>query len=138
MATSNHDELNKLIQAVRALGKLDEVAAPRVADVINAEIKRTVAAGTDPYGVPWMLRKADGGRPLVHGDKTLQAQTIGSLVIVTITGEDARHSIGWARGGTVREIIPSKGLSDRMAGECLEAVGKAFQEVLAAGARSSG
>jgi hypothetical protein len=138
MATSNHDELQKLIRAVRAVGKLDEVAAPRVAEALGAEIKRTVAAGTDPYGVPWEPRKSDGGRPLVHGDKTLQAQTIGSLVIVTVTGEDARHSLGWARGGLVREIMPSKGLSDRMADACLEAVGKAFQEVVAAGERSSG
>jgi uncharacterized protein (DUF2461 family) len=100
--------LEELIGKVKDLETLALRAAPQVAKVVEAHLRKTIAAGTDPYGVTWAPRKHDGARPLVNADQTLTVTAIGQHVITEIHGIDARHHHGWVKGKTKRPVIFTK------------------------------
>lgn len=99
------------VQIDNTLKKLDELkqlglrAAPTIVKVMEAHLRRTIKAGTDPYGTPWAPRKVDGGRPLVHADETLKVTWHGRHIIVEIHGIHARHHKGAVKGRVKRPII---------------------------------
>jgi hypothetical protein len=100
--------LEELIGKVEGLKELALRAAPQVAKVVEAYLRKTIAQGTDPYGTPWAPRKLDGGRPLQHADQTLTVTALGQHVITQIDGIDARHHHGWVKGKTKRPVIFTK------------------------------
>lgn len=127
---SGIDDLNRMLASLDKLGKLDERAAGSVADAVETFTRRTIANGTDPEGVPWIPRKADGSRPLERADKTLLVTPVGNHVYIAITGEDARHHHGAAKGKTVRPIIlHSNVLPKELITDIQQALKKTFTEV---------
>lgn len=101
-------KLEELIGKVDNLKTIALRAAPEVAKVVEAYVRKTIAAGTDPYGTPWAPRKHDGARPLQHADQTLTVTALGQHVILEIQGIDARHHHGWVKGKTKRPVILTK------------------------------
>lgn len=102
-------KIDKIREALKQIGKLPEAAAPDVARVVEAGLRRTITAGETPLGVPWAPRKADGGRALQNANAALTVGVFGSSVYVRLTGPEVRHHRGWARKGTPqRQIIPLK------------------------------
>jgi hypothetical protein len=101
-------KLEEIIGKVENLKSLALRAAPEVAKVVDAYLRKTIAAGTDPYGTSWAPRKHDGARPLVHADQTLTVTALGQHVITQIHGIDARHHHGWVKGKTKRPVIFTK------------------------------
>jgi len=98
----------ELIGKVENLKELALRAAPQVAKVVEAHLRKTIAAGTDPYGTPWAPRKLDGARPLVHADQTLAVKAVLAHIVTEIHGIDARHHHGTVKGKTKRPVIFTK------------------------------
>lgn len=107
-------QLEAMIARIRSLPQLAREAAPDAADVVREELERTIKAGTDATGDPWVPRKSDGGKPLSGADKAVFVAPIGSRVFVRVKGYIARHHLGRARGGVFRPVIPVKGIPPRM------------------------
>lgn len=107
-------QIEAMIERLQSLPQLVVEAAPDAADAVRAELERTIAAGTDPDGKPWQLRK-DGGKPLATAEHAVFVAPIGNTVFVRVKGHVARHHLGRARGGIYRPVIPTGGLPPRMA-----------------------
>jgi hypothetical protein len=117
-------QLDAHIARVRRLPGLALRAAPKAAQAVEAEIERTIAAGTTSDGKAWAPKKVGSGKPLAGAAKALAVVAIGTKVYVRLRGVEARHHLGRAKGGVEREIIPTKGIPPKM--------GKAIADVLAA------
>lgn len=111
---SGEDQLDAMIATIRKLPELGKQAAPDVAAAVEADLQRTIAAGTTPDGKPWKLTQ-DGERPLTGAAKALAVVAVGTTVFVRLTGPEARHHLGRGRGGVVREVIPTKRIPAKMA-----------------------
>ena len=98
-------QIDNLLRKLDGLKSLGLRAVPVIARVMEAHLRRTIKAGTDPYGTPWAPRKRDGGRPLQHADQTLKVTGHGRHVIVEIHGIDARHHKGAVKGRVKRPVI---------------------------------
>lgn len=119
--------LDAHIARIRALPELARKAAPDVALAVEAELERTIAAGTSADGVPWKPRKA-GGKPLAGAAAALAVVAVGSSVIVTLRGPEARHHKGWAKGGIRRPVIPVKDIPPAMAAAIKDVIAKRFEK----------
>lgn len=124
-------ELDAMIARIRELPMLAKSAAPDVARAVQAELHRTISAGTTPDGKPWAPTQA-GGKPLAGAADALTVVAVGSTVIVKLRGPEARHHLGWARGGIERPIIPSKTIPPAMAQAVKAVLVKHFEATVAA------
>jgi len=117
-AMSGFAELDEMTDAVRRLGTLPDDVARRSVTYVDAAVKATAAAGTDPNGKPWAPRK-DGGRALVNAAAAISTKALGPVVQVTLTGPEVIHHFGDSRVPR-RQIIPDgaagipKGVGDAL------------------------
>jgi hypothetical protein len=102
---SVHAELANMIERVRSVDGLARKAAPRVARVVEAELRRTTAAHATPSGERWPLRQ-DGGLPLERAMASIGVGAVGTTIYVRLTGPTARHHKGTAAGKIRRQVIP--------------------------------
>jgi hypothetical protein len=131
--SSGFAELDKMIATVRAIPRLCVTAAPEVADAVRTELARTIAAGTSPEGKRWEPRKHDGGRPLENAAAAVHVGAVGSTIYVRLIGPEARHHLGHARGGTVRQVIPVDRLSSELASVVRDVLARFFDELVEKG-----
>lgn len=103
-------QLDEWIARLKALGgdKMPERVAELAAPLVDAEVKKTAKAGTDPLGKAWTPKK-DGGRPLVNAPSHISTKAQGRVVAVTLTGPDVWHHYG--RGGAPRRQVLPDGAS---------------------------
>lgn len=98
--------LDAMIARMRKLAVPDvgDRVAARAAPLVDAAIKATVRAGTDPLGNPWPPKK-DGGRPLEHAADHIVTSAQGPVVVSVLSGVDVYHHFG---SGHVprRQILP--------------------------------
>jgi hypothetical protein len=122
-------ELDAMIRRLRELPEsLVKDAAPEIARVVEQEIKRTIAAGTTPEGEPWE-RTLDGRKPLQHAASAVFVGAVGTTIFVRLTGPEARHHLGQARGGKVRRVIPET-IPPAMAAKMVDVIGERFAEAM--------
>lgn len=121
--------LDAHIERVRGLGSLARQAAPVVAEAVEAELERQIKAATDPSGKAWAERQ-EGGKALATADKALVVVPIGTRVFARLKGHIARHNNGTAKGGLVRQILPTSGLPARLAQVVKGAVEQTFERVM--------
>lgn len=126
------DALEAQIRRLKGLGDLPTVVAPAVAVVLRATITEQIAAGTTPDGTPWEPT-ALGAVPLQHAAKALTVQAIGSSVVARLTGPEARHHLGTASGGIVRQILPSSELPQAAIEAVRRVAVTGFTKVMAGG-----
>jgi hypothetical protein len=107
-----------------------------VADIINTEQRKTIAAKVDPYGKAWPAKqpkKGDDGafRFVEPGDVVVGA--IGRTIITRIKSRvPVLHHLGYARGEVVRRVIPVGGkIPPRWSERIRERVLRAFREATA-------
>lgn len=75
--------LDGMIARLRKFGAQGpELAAKLATPLVQAEAKRTAAAGTDPYGVPWRLRKSDGLRAMPEAESAVDVVVRGSMIVI--------------------------------------------------------
>lgn len=107
---SKHADISTMVKQLRELdGKVAEQVAPEIARVVRAELERSIAAGTDPYGVAWK-KTQQGATPLRNAMQAVTVATVDGNVFVRVGGIEARHHLGAVRGKVKRRIIPSKKL----------------------------
>lgn len=107
-------ELDAMIARLRELPKLATEAAPDVAASVEREIEAQISAGVDPNGRAWAPKKDGTGKPLRTAGKALAVVPLGSTIYARLRGHVARHHLGRARGGTVRQILPVDGIPPRI------------------------
>lgn len=111
---SGLDELREIINRVARLPELGRIAAPDVADAVEGVLERQIKASTDPYGKPWAPKKEGSGKPLANAGRALYVGVVGTRILATVKGPEARHSKGTARGGERRQILPDSDIPPDM------------------------
>jgi hypothetical protein len=99
-------ELDAWIEKIQSIPKLAEEAAPAVADVVRAEIQKTINAGTTAEGKAWQKTK-DGKTPLQTAGAKLRVANTGTLIVARLDGHVARHHYGRVKGGIERAVLPT-------------------------------
>lgn len=103
--------LDGFIERVRSMP--DAVRAYDVAPAVEAEVKRQIAAGTDPDGTAWQPTKR-GEKPLATAATSVGVAGVGKTILIRVWGHVARHHLGRAKGGIERPIIPTDHIPKRM------------------------
>jgi hypothetical protein len=107
--TDGFAALDQQIERVRALEGMVDRAMPAIADVVESSVRETIARQVSPYGLPWKPTKS--GKPALEGAaKAIAVSRSGKTVLVTLSGVEARHHLGWVRGGVSRKMIPDEGV----------------------------
>jgi hypothetical protein len=110
------ETLRAIVKRLRAFGLAASMATEAV-PLVEAAVKATAAAGTDPYGEPWRPKK-DGGRALPDAADAVSVESNGKIIRITVRGGEAAQN----RYG-VRRLLPRRKLP------------KAILEALREGAR---
>ena len=108
---SGPEQLRTMIARLESVGELATSVAVDVADAVDREIKSSLARGTAPDGKPWKRTK-DGRRALQNAQKAVRVQGVADTVVVTVDGHHARHHLGAVKGGTRRQVIPTRRVPD--------------------------
>lgn len=103
-------ELDAMIQRVQRIEGFVRDAAPDVAEALEDELHAQIARGEGPDGRKWAPRADDGGQPLRGAAKALAVVPVGTTIFARLKGPEARHHLGIAKGGTVRQILPVRNL----------------------------
>jgi hypothetical protein len=126
--SSGATELAAMIARIRSIPRLAEREAPAVARAIEAEITRTIAAGTDPSGKEWPLT-LEGEVALPDAASVMRVAAVGTRIYVFLRGAEARHHLGRARGRKLRQVIPTSSvLPDAMCDRIREVLAEGFRE----------
>lgn len=104
---SGDQELATYAASLRAAGAgaVEEVARA-AAPGVEAAIKATAAAGTDPGGGTWPTRK-DGSRALPNAAESVATEAAGGVIITRLTGGEVYHHR--SKGKRPRRILPDSG-----------------------------
>lgn len=101
-------ELDDIIARLKSLGTLTEEIATEAAPLVEAAVRQTAAAGTDPEGHAWAPKK-DGTRALVGVEDKITASASGKIIQVVLVG----GAVFWnsAKGKTrpQRRVLPDGG-----------------------------
>ena len=98
--------LDAHVARLRSLKGLVAEAMPELAAATQSEFQASAAAGTDPEGNPWPLKK-DGGRALINAAGKITAQAVGLVIVAVVSGIDAIHHHGTWKDPR-RQILPTK------------------------------
>lgn len=123
-------ELDAQIARLRAMGELPRRAAPAAAEAVEDVLHRQIAAGVDPNGKAWEPRQEDGEKPLRNAAQALAVVAVGTTVFARLKGPEARHHLGTAKGGTVRRILPVRGIPAPMARVIANALAEEFRQMM--------
>jgi hypothetical protein len=94
------------IDGLRRFGREGlSLGARYAAPLVEAEVKKTAAAGTSPDGEAWAPRKKDGARPMVNAAAHVSAKAFGPTIRVFLKGADVFHHYA-TRGEPRRQVIP--------------------------------
>lgn len=122
--------LQEVIDGLRRLPKdAGRLAAPEVADALKEELAKDVAAGQSPDGTPWKPTKA-GDVPLQGAMRHVNVSADGSVVLARLTGPEAKHHKGTARGRIQRRILPTRNLPQPLVRAAKRILGAKFREIL--------
>ena len=104
-------EMDAMISKLERLPGLVGRAAPAVAEALDAELQRNIAAGVGPDGTPWKATQ-DGRAPLANAGDALSVRASGNVVVARLDGVEARHHLGAIRGSSksnwlARPILPN-------------------------------
>lgn len=121
--------LDAMIDRVRRVPELVREAAPEVAAEVERELVANIAAGRAPDGTAWEPTK-EGGRPLANAAKALSVRAVGSVVLMTVSGPEAKHHLGLARGKVKRRIILTRGIPSPMASAMRKVFARRFARLM--------
>jgi len=107
-------ELDDMIARLRALGRAARTAVPEIARECKSIVAENIRAQRGPDGEAWP--RAKDGAPVLEGAAdALSAQGVNGAALLTLSGPEARHHLGIARGRVQRRILPTKGIPAPMA-----------------------
>jgi hypothetical protein len=118
--------LDAMIAGLRKLPAIAEQAAAEAAPLVQAAVRATAAAGTDPYGRAWPAKK-DGSRAMPDAASAVTATAHGSVVQLKVTGGYAVQNR--LSGDARRQVLPDAGrLPPAILAALQEGAGRAFRK----------
>ena len=130
MAHDGSIALNAQIAKLRRLGPaLTKGGAPAVALAVRGELAAQIAAGTGPDGRAWKPTKA-GTPPLRNAAAALTVRAVGTVVVATLSGVEARHHLGAVKGKVKREILPTGKIPDPVTRAITRVVTAEFEAIM--------
>lgn len=100
--------LDGYIDALRVLDEhFAESVAKEAAPRVQAALRASAAAGTDPDGTPWADRK-EGGQAYANSSSKVTAKALANIVQCGVTGPEVFGQFG-AHGMPTRKTIPAVG-----------------------------
>lgn len=105
--SSGNAALRQMLGKLQELERFPERVAPKVAKVVERELRVQLRRGDGPDGKQWRQTK-DGRRPLRNAGDAVRVRVEGDVVVVQIDGHHARHHLGAVRGAVRRPIIPTR------------------------------
>jgi hypothetical protein len=127
--------LDELRAFGRACGNLDgftQRAAQEAAPLVEAEARKTAAAGKDPFGTTWQPKK-DGGRPMVHAADHVHVRAVESSIEISLDGPgDPWHNEG-TKGRPIRQVIPYAEAPDAILDAVEQGATVAFDAIMKGG-----
>lgn len=126
------ESISRMIKSLRALPRaVTDELAPKVAEIFQEDVERSIAAGTAPDGTLWKPRAKDGSRPLEDAAAHVYTAAIGSIVYLRVKGVEARHHRGTVKGKVKRQIIyEGTQIPKRVADKVIALQLAAFQRVM--------
>lgn len=122
-----NEALDEMIARLRSVPeRLYPELLPKIAEILEGDIKQTINAQEDPDGNPWIPRKRGNAPVLVNAAKAVHVGTLEHSVLVRLTGVEARHQLGAVKGRVAREIIPV----DKLPPEMMRKISEAAEQVL--------
>ncbi len=118
--------LDAHIARLRSLPGIAGRAAPDVAESLLEVASEDIAAGKSPDGSQLQPTK-EGAQPLRNAASALHVGAIGSTIIMRLTGPEARHHRGIARGGVIRQLIPTTKIPAQYAKAITEVLDEHFR-----------
>lgn len=122
--------LLQLAQDLRALPRaMAEKVAPVGAKKLLEILQGNIAAQRGPDGEPWPAGK-DGQAVLTGAGKALDVHAEGTVILARVSGPEALHHMGRARGHIVRQMIPTKKAPQAMVDAVKDAMRESMTELL--------
>jgi hypothetical protein len=120
-----------ILQKLRALRVLPQLAAAEAAPRIEQALKTTAAAGTTPSGEAWAPRK-DGSRALANAAQAVTATAAEATVHVRLEGTSTGDAKAQGIQNAKRRIIPQNGepLPEAVSKAAHEGVEAAFRKAV--------
>lgn len=128
--TAGFAALDRMISAIEALPRdLVKQSVPEIARVAKAEVSANVAAGHAPDGTAWKPTK-EGKRALQNAAAHVTATAIDTAIIFEVSGVEAKHHKGRAKGGERRPIIPVRSIPQPLNVAIKKVLGKHFRQIV--------
>lgn len=124
--------LDAMIGRLRAVKGLAHAAAPAIARELDQELDANIDRGVGPDGKPWELTKA-GKTPLRNAAKALAVRAVGTVILARLTGPEAKHHKGIARGHIARRILPTRKIPAPMVEVIKRVLSQKFTETMTGG-----
>jgi len=105
--------IDDMIGRLRGFPDAIRAEAPKLAERVQEELAKDIAAGLAPTGEAWPLKKG-GGKALANAAAALTGRAIGTVLVFTLRGAEVWHNFG-TRHVPKRQILPSSGLPRSMA-----------------------
>ena len=104
--------LDRMVARLETVSEMDRRVVSRARSLVERELSAQIARGEGPDGRAWKLR-LDGKKALASAAKSLTIQASGRYIVIRLRGPVVKHHAGRARGGVVRQILPSGGIPKR-------------------------
>ncbi len=126
--------LDSQIAMLKVLVDLPDECVPGIARAMEQETHRTIAASTDPDGVPWPPKKDGAGFKFVKASDIAVGAFQRTIIMRIKSRPVVLHNNGYARGDVVRRVIPVGRIPARMAAQMKRAAVEAFNRITSGGA----
>ncbi len=119
--------LEQHIARVRGLPRLVEATAPAIAEALERDIEAQIARAETPEGVPWKPT-ATGDKALRKAARAIAVGAIGDVLVIRLSGVEARHHYGAVKGGVKRQVIPTAAIPAPTVKTIGRVLGEAFEQ----------
>ena len=105
------DDLNAQISKIRKLSSLPKRSEPALRKAVESQTKSDASKGIGPDGKPYR-RSLKGEAVLKNAAKAITVTVTSAVILIKLTGRNARHHLGIVRGSgsrmsRARPIIPT-------------------------------
>lgn len=125
--------LDAMIGRLRAVRGLARAAAPAIAEELERELAANIDAGVGPDGES-LKPTAKGDRPLKHAVRALSVKAVGTVILARLTGPEAKHHLGIARGHIARRILPTRKIPSPVTASIGRILSAKFMDIMKGGA----
>lgn len=123
-------QIGELADRLRAVPKAIDDAMPKLVEVVRGYMRECYARGQSPDGDPWPVTER-GRKPDLEG-VSLRVTAYGHHIVVRVSGHEAMHTRGTARGSKVRRMVPRGPIPPELERRMREVIDDAVRKAVAA------